>query len=329
MKPEPKPVDESLPLLRPDGVNPARARRAVRNLYARPSLRAGDLMAPLLVVPVGHPGLDLLPGAVALADVPATVTTWPELGIAGIKVFVHGHDRDDAASGAVSPDNLMVRSIQSVRSAGTGMALTTEVCGCSWTSSGECVLRDEEGAIDLGRTHTLMQRMAVQHAEAGADIVSPTAMLSGSVHAMRSALNNRGLRDVGVCPNLAIHTMLYGPFKTIMETNPAAGHRRGLQLEPGRAAQDTLLQARAWIAEGADSLTLQPVLTASDVLVELRRNLAEPLVAYSTSGEWKALEALGIDGMVEYLAMLKRAGADSVLTFAAEQVARHLRSSHG
>lgn len=146
---------------------------------------------------------------------------------------------------------------------------------------------------------------------------------------MRTALDEAGLRDVAVNPNLAIHTTLYAPFKALMATDPAAGHRRGLQLEPGRAERDTLVQARRWIAEGADSLTLQPVLTTADVLVRLRADQEVPLVAYSTSGEWPALTALGIEGVVEYLGMLKRAGADHILTFAAEQAAAYLGTHAG
>ncbi|WP_185300713.1 hypothetical protein [Streptomyces finlayi] len=130
-------------------------------------------------------------------------------------------------------------------------------------------------------------------------------------------------------PNLTLHTVLYGPFKELMKTNPAAGNRRGLQLEPGRADRDTLVQAHQWIEEGADSLTLQPVMAAVDVLTRLRDSQNVPLVAYSTAGEWPALRALGTEGMTEYTAMLKRAGADSILTFAAEWVATHLEDTRG
>ncbi|WP_353963066.1 hypothetical protein [Streptomyces sp. NBC_00893] len=108
---------------------------------------------------------------------------------------------------------------------------------------------------------------------------------------------------------------------------PRSEHRRGLQLEPGRADRDTILQARRWTSEGADSLTLQPVLTAVDVLVHLRADQRVPIVAYSTSGEWAVLQALGPAGTVEYLAGLKRPGADQILTFAAETAARYLEAS--
>lgn len=308
----------------PDGINPSRARRAVRALYTRPALTVADLSAPLLALPDNTPKDSALPGAVPLGDVPRTVDRWAALGIHGVKVFAYGHDRDSRASGALAPGNRMTAAIAAVKSAAPDTAVTTEVCGCSWTEHGECVLRDAGGGIDLDATYRLMAAMAVQHADAGADVVSPTAMLDGSVRAVRAALDEAGHRDVGVNPNLAIHTGLYGPFKTLMDTDPRSGHRRGLQLEPGRADRDTITQARRWIDEGADSLTLQPVMTAVDVLVRLRDDQRVPIVAYSTSGEWAALQALGTAGMVEYLAMLKRAGADQILTFAAETAARHL-----
>ncbi|MFF8505078.1 hypothetical protein ACF07L_31140 [Streptomyces anulatus] len=131
----------------------------------------------------------------------------------GVKAFTLGHDRDNAGSTAVSSGNLMVQAVSAIREVTPDLAVTTEVCGCSWTSSGECVLRTPTGRIDLDATHRLMGEMAVQHAESGADVVSPTAMLDGSVRAVRAALDERGFRDVGVNPNLAIHTTLYGPFK--------------------------------------------------------------------------------------------------------------------
>ncbi|MFE0687298.1 hypothetical protein ACFV0Z_04090 [Streptomyces xiamenensis] len=322
-------TDRFAPVAAPDGVNPLRARAAVRDLYARPTITPGDLSAPLLVLPNDGPAASELPGAVAVGDIARTVRRWWSLGIHGVKLFAAGHDRDGQASGALLPGNRMLAGIEAVKAAEPGMAVTTEVCGCSWTDHGQCVLRrSDDGRIDLGATFELMGTMAVRHAEAGADVVSPTAMLDGSVRAVRVALND-GHRDVGVNPNVALHTVLYGPFKQLMGTNPVAGHRRGLQLEPGRADRDALVQARQWVTEGADSLTLQPVMTAMDVLVRLRADQQVPLVAYSTSGEWAALRQLGPAGVVEYHAALKRAGADVILSFAAEEVARRLEDGRG
>ncbi|MCM1964861.1 hypothetical protein [Streptomyces sp. G1] len=310
----------------PQGINPSRARAAIRTLYRPPTLTPADLSAPLLVLHNDGPPATL-PGAVPLHAVPDTVTRWEDLGISGVKVFAYGHDRDRHATGALLPANRMVSAISAVKATAPGLAVTTEVCGCSWTDSGECILRTAGERLDLHATYALMGSMAVQHADAGADAVSPTAMLDGSVRAVREALDDAGHRDVAVNPNLAVHTSLYGPFKTLMDTDPASGHRRGLQLEPGRADRDALVQARRWVEEGADSLTLQPVLTAGDVLVRLRDDQLVPITAYSTSGEWQGLQGLGAAGMVEYLGSLKRAGADQILTFAAEAAAELLGGS--
>ncbi|AYG77948.1 Delta-aminolevulinic acid dehydratase [Streptomyces hundungensis] len=240
-----------------------RARSAIRSLYRGPVLTAADLSAPLLALPDDHPVTTDLPGASPAGEIPETVARWAALGIVGVKVFAYGHDRDAHATGALAPGNRMVRAIGFVKATAPGLAVTTKVCGCSWTDHGECVLRTADGDFDLPATYGLMAAMAVQHADAGADAVSPTAMLDGSIRAVRTALDEAGHRDVAVNPNVAVHTSLYDPFKALMATDPRAGHRRGLQLEPGRADRDVLVQAARWIGEGADSLTLQPVMTAS------------------------------------------------------------------
>ncbi len=280
--------------------------------------------APLLVIPEDLDGT-MLPGAVTVSAIPATVRRWADLGIRGVKVFTYGDPRDSQATGAVAAGNRMLRAITAIKAAAPSMVVTTEVCGCSWTDHGECALLDDAGRVDRGATYALMAAMAVAHAEHGADVVSPTAMLDGSVRSVRDALTAAGWSDVGVCPNLAMVTTLYGPFKKMMGTNPARGHRRGFQLEPGHADRDILTQADQWLAEGADALTVQPVLTCMDLLVRLRDHVRVPLIAYSTSGEYQALQMLGAEGLMEYHEALLRAGADLVLTYAAEQLARTLR----
>lgn len=307
----------------PEGVEPGRARAVVRELFERPGLVARDLTAPLLVHPDSPQGVDL-PNVVGLGQVGASVRRLAGLGMRGVKVFAYGTPRDATASAATAAGNLMCQAVAEVKAAAPEIVVTTEVCGCSWTDHGECAILDQRGRIDLADTFDLMGTMAVLHAQAGADVVSPTAMLAGSVRAVRHALDRAGLPDVGVCPNIAVHTALYGPFKQVMGTNPGRGHRRGLQLEPGRADRDALTQADRWLAEGADSLTVQPVLTCVDVLTRLRAHTRVPLVAYSTSGEYAALAALSDAAVVEYHAALKRAGADLVLSFAAERVAHAL-----
>ena len=292
----------------------------------RPRLHVRDLTAPLLVLPEDLDGAGL-PGAVPLSAVADTVGRWAALGIRAVKVFAYGDRRDATASAALQPGNRMLAAIAEVKAAEPQMVVTTEVCGCSWTDHGECGLLDAKGGLDREATYALMAGMAVAHAEEGADVVSPTAMIDGSVRAVRDALTDSGWPEVGVCPNLAVHTSLYGPFKQLMGTDPGRGHRRGFQLEPGRAERDIIRQTDRWLAEGADSLTVQPVLTCIDLLVKVRAHVQVPVIAYSTSGEYAALSTLGAEGLLEYHAGLVRAGADLILTYAAEQVARTLQGA--
>jgi porphobilinogen synthase len=286
----------------------------VRGLYARPVLTVRDLTAPLLVMPDDrHAGT--MPGVASLDQLATVVRRLAVLGIRGVKVFAYGTGRDPSARAATAAGNLMCQAVEKIKSAAPEIVVTTEVCGCSWTDHGECAILDGRGRVDTDATYELMARMAVLHALAGADVVSPTAMLAGSVQAVRDALNEAELPDVGVCPNIAIHTELYGPFKQIMGTNPGRGRRRGLQLEPDRADRDALTQADRWLAEDADSLTVQSMLTCIDIMTRLRSHTRVPLIAYFTSGEHAALATLSDAAVVEYHAGLKRAGADPILSF--------------
>ncbi|MFC4334056.1 hypothetical protein [Salininema proteolyticum] len=304
-----------------DGVNPTRARQAIRGLYNHTALTPGHLSAPLLVLT--NDADVALPGATTLAGIPALVRRWKGLGISGVKIFTVGTSRSADAAEALE-DLTMRHTIEAVKATAENMAVTTEVCGCGWTTSHECVLRRPDGRIDLDATIRFLTELAYRHAQWGADAVSPTAMLDGSVHEIRAILDCEDFEDVSVNPNVAFTTSLYGPFKQVMDTDPATGHRRGLQLETGQAWRTGLEAANRWISEGADALTVQPVMTATDALFMIRMAHMRPLTAYSTSGEWTAFEAMGTAATVEYHEMLVRLGADSILTFAAETVAQTL-----
>jgi porphobilinogen synthase len=283
---------------------------------------------PLLVRPDGQ-ATGVLPGEVDLAGLARVAEHLVLLGLGGVKLFVSGHDRDATATGALALDNRMVRAINEIKCAAPDLAVTTEVCGCSWTTSHECVLRDNDGRIDLDNTYELMGHMALLHAQAGADAVSPTAMLDGTIREVRAALDAEGWRDVSVNPNIAVAGALYGPFKALMDTNPESGHRRGLQLDPARVVPGVIQCAESWLTEGADSLTLQPVMTNTDALAALADLTFAPVTAYSTSGEWEALRQLPRSALLDYHRMLLRLGADHILSFAADRVAFALQEPEG
>ncbi len=247
-----------------------------------------------------------------------------ELGVGAVKLFCFVEHKAADAAEALAADNLLVSAIRAVRRAVPGMVIATEVCGCAWTDTGECVLLDRGGRVDLDATLGLMAEMAAAHAAAGADIIGPAAMLEGSVRAIRQALDVDGHPDVGVTPSVIFDSALFGIYKDAMHTNPGRGDRRGLQIDACHVGQ-ALDTAHRWLDEGADSLLVQPAMMAVDLLTRLREQTRVPLTAFSVSGEHAMFARAGTPVYVEYLRSLRRAGADLVMTYGAGQVAAALR----
>jgi porphobilinogen synthase len=306
------------------GVNPLRGRPRVRDWLRRELVSPGDLVAPVLVQPDDRDPREFpaLPTAVAVSSLGTAVGDLWMLGIGAIKLFCYVADKREDASAAIAPDNLMLRAIRIVRDAVPDMVIETEVCGCAWTSTGECVLVDIHGTIDLAATLDLMARMAVLHADAGADVVGPAAVLDGSVARIRVGLDEAGHHNVGITPSVIFDSALFGPYKEPMHTDPGRGHRRGFQIDACHVGQ-ALDCAHRWLAEGADSLLVQPAMMSVDLLARLRAETNAPITAFSVSGEHLMLGD-NDDVYLEYLRALRRAGADLVMTYGAAQLAAAL-----
>ncbi len=306
--------------------HPLRARPRVRDWLRREWLHPANLVAPVLVQPDGRDPGDYadLPTAVSLTGLPRMVSGLWEFGVGAVKLFCYVQHKTADAADALAADNLLVSAIRTVRRAVPGMVIATEVCGCAWTDTGECVLLDGGGRVDLDATLGLMAEMAIAHAAAGADIIGPAAMLEGSVRAVRQALDVDGYPDVGLTPSVIFDSALFDIYKAAMHTNPGRGHRRGLQIDACHLGQ-ALDTAHRWLDEGADSLLVQPAMMAVDLLVSLRAQTRVPLTAFSVSGEHRMLSGAGNAVYVEYLRALRRAGADLVMTYGAGDVAASLR----
>lgn len=313
------------PVLEVEAVSPLRGRPRVRDWLHRELVAPSDLIVPVLVQPDTRSPSEFpdLPTAVGLAGVGRLAEQLDQLGIGAIKLFCYVVDKRPDGAGAVATDNVMVEAIKAVREAVPTMVIATEVCGCAWTTTGECVILDGDGAgTDLAATHKLMADMAVLHATAGADIVGPAAVLEGSVCAIRDALNTAGYRAVSVTPSVIFDSVLFGPYKGPMHTDPGRGHRRGLQIDGCQIGQ-AINCARRWLDEGADSLLVQPAMMAVDLLTRLATETNAPITAFSVSGEHLMLRD-DRGAYLEYVRMLRRAGADRVMTYGATQLAADL-----
>lgn len=311
------------------GVSPLRARERVRGLLRRELLRPADLVAPVLVQPDARPAADYghLPGAIPLRDVASYVQDLHAIGVLAVKLFTYVEDKSPDARAALDPHNLLLLAVEMIRAAVDDVVISTEVCGCAWTDTGECVLLNSSGRTDMAGTYALMSQMAVLHAQAGVDIIGPAAVLDGSVRAIRAELDTAGFPDVGITPSVIFDSGLFTAYKDAMHTNPARGNRRGFQIDACHAGQ-ALEQAQRWLAEGADSLLVQPAMVSVDVLTRLRAQVHAPLTSFSVSGEDQLFAPAPDAVYLEYIRSLRRAGADLVMTYGARRLATAL-ATHG
>jgi delta-aminolevulinic acid dehydratase/porphobilinogen synthase len=187
---------------------------------------------------------------VRLKEIGAAVGELADLGIHAVKVFASGDARDCTGSRGKACDSLMARAIREIKAAHPSMIVITETCLCSYTDSGECHLIGWTGRPDLQATIEVIAEQAVAQAAAGADVVGPAAMISGSVSRVRQALDETNHPDVQIMPHLIFDSRLYDAYRQTMDATPASGERRVFQIDPARletaerASLDSWMKAR-------------------------------------------------------------------------------------
>jgi porphobilinogen synthase len=206
-----------------------------------------------------------------------------------------------------------------------------DVCLCEYTSHGHCGVVRGDGTIDNDASLELLARAAVSHARAGADVIAPSDMMDGRVGAIRAELDAEGFAELPILAYAAkFASAFYGPFREAAGSTPAFGDRRGYQLDPANA-REALREAELDIAEGADILMVKPALAYLDVIAAVRADTRLPLAAYNVSGEYAMVKAAVASGafderavVLETLTAIRRAGADMIVTYHAEDAARWL-----
>jgi porphobilinogen synthase len=318
---------------------PRRLRRTavLRDWVAEVDVEVRRLVYPLFVRPGGGgprstpsmPGVDQY-------SVRDLETLGPDLEREGIRaILLFGVARRKYSDGreAWSREGVVPQAVRALKRSAAGLVVATDVCLCAYTSDGHCgVVRG--GEVDNDATCRLLGRIAVAHADAGADVVAPSAMMDGQVAAIRDALDAAGHESSAIWAYSTKHaSAFYGPFRDLEQSTPSFGDRRGYQMDP-RNAREALREMALDEAEGADLLMVKPALTSLDLLARARRRTTLPLAAYQVSGEYamiKAAARLGIldeDAAVrETLVAIRRAGADLIVTYFARDVARRARGT--
>jgi porphobilinogen synthase len=321
-------------------VRPRRNRRAewARRMVRENVLTTDDLIWPLFLVDgskVRAP-VESMPGVERLSidEAVRAAERAAELTIPCLALFPYTDPkrRDDAGSEALNPDNLVCRAIQAIKKEVPEIGVLCDVALDPYTSHGhDGLLRD--GVILNDETVAVLVRQSLVQAEAGCDIIAPSDMMDGRVGAIRTGLDAAGFADVQIMAYAAKYaSVFYGPFRDAVGSNTTlTGDKRTYQMDPANS-DEALREVELDIAEGADMVMVKPGLPYLDILHRIKAAFGMPTFAYQVSGEYAMIMAAAgngwLDGdkaMIESLIAFKRAGADGVLTYFAQQIAEKLK----
>ena len=265
----------------------------------------------------------------------AEVMEVAELGIPGVILFGIPETKDPQAWEAYDEQGIVQEAIRVIKKAVPRLMVVTDVCLCEYTDHGHCGIV-EDGHVDNDKTLELLARTALSHALAGADMVSPSAMMDGQVMAIRTILDENGFKDLPIMAYAAKYaSAFYGPFRLAAESVPRFGDRKGYQMDPANWRM-AMREIEEDIYEGADIVMVKPALAYLDVIARARDRFSCPIAAYNVSGEFSMVKAAAANGwideervMLEILTSIKRAGADIILSYHAKDVAKVLNDGGG
>jgi len=324
-----------------------RSSDAMRRLVRETALRVDDLVYPLFVrygSGLKEP-IESMTGCFhfspdTVADEAAEVAS---LGIPAVLLFGLPKKKDDTGSEAWAEDGVVQRSIREIKKRVPELLVITDVCLCAYTSHGHCGVIKAcpersrgNGKIDNDATCELLAKVALSHAQAGADIVAPSDMMDGRVKYIRQVLEENDFHDVAIMSYAAKYaSAFYGPFRDAAESAPAFGDRKSYQMDPANARQ-AMAEIALDIEEGADIVMVKPALAYLDIIYRAKQRFDCPIAAYNVSGEYMMLNTAAEKGlldktaaMLEMLTSIKRAGADIIITYFAKEAKEALNKLMG
>jgi len=312
-----------------------RSSNAVRRLVRETTLSADNLVYPLFV----REGKKLKEPIKSMTDCfhfsPDTVADEAaevaSLGIPAVLLFGLPKSKDEMGSEAWVENGVVHRSIKEIKKHVPQLLVITDICLCAYTSHGHCGIV-KNGKIDNDSTCELLAKVALSHAQAGADIVAPSDMMDGRVRYIREVLEENGFYDVAIMSYAAKYaSAFYGPFRDAAESAPAFGDRKTYQMDVSNARQ-AMAEIELDIEEGADIVMVKPALCFLDVIYRAKQRFDCPIAAYNVSGEYMMLNTAAQAGlldkdqtMMEMLYSIKRAGADIIITYFAKAAAKKLK----
>ena len=323
-----------------------RSSKVMRDLVAEIHINPSQLIMPLFVKEelVGREPIEAMPGQYrfSLNEIVNETKELLELGIKSILLFGIPIHKDEYATSDYDPQGIVQKTIRKLRQEFSNeLIIIADVCTCEYTSHGHCgiVKRLEKGPhagelyVDNDETLKVLAKVALSYAEAGVDIVAPSAMMDGQVKAIREALDDAGFKDVAIMSYSAKHaSVLYGPFREAAKSAPQFGDRRSYQMDP-RNAKEALREIELDIKEGADIVMVKPALWYLDIIKTAKEQFNVPIAAYNVSGEYTMIKLAALNNLInekiavwEALTSIKRAGADIIITYFAKDYARWVKN---
>lgn len=318
----------------------------LRTLVRETQIAAADLIYPLFVThgtDVKN-GISSMPGIYqwSLDLLVQEARSVAALGIPAVLLFGIPASKDPIGLENFASNGIVQQAIGMIKKAVPELVVITDVCLCEYTDHGHCGLLNNGKYSNLPADYVLndetlevLAKVAVSHAQAGADIVAPSGMIDGMVAAIRGGLDATGFEHIPILSySVKYASSFYGPFREAAQGAPKFGDRKTHQMDPANA-REALRENALDLAEGADLLMVKPALPYLDVIRQTREQFPQlPLVAYNVSGEYSMVKAAAQNGWLderrtalEILTSIRRAGADLIITYHAKDAARWLSES--
>lgn len=311
-----------------------RASSSIRDMVRETTLNSKDFIYPIFVVEGKNIKNEIssMPGNYhySIDRLPEVIKSIEEANITGILLFGIPEHKDACGSEAYNDDGIVQQAVRKIKELNKDLLVITDVCMCEYTSHGHCgIIHGND--VDNDETLEYLDKIAVSHAKAGADMVAPSDMMDGRIGSMRKALDENGFRKVSIMSYSAKYcSAFYGPFREAADSAPQFGDRKTYQMDPANR-MEALRETKMDIEEGCDIIMVKPALSYLDVIRECRDNFDMPLAAYNVSGEYSMVKAAAKAGMIdeervmmEILTSIKRAGADIIITYHALEAAKIL-----
>lgn len=315
----------------------------MRSMVRETTLTTSDFVYPMFVThgrgvqkPIGSmPGIHQL----SVDQLAGEAEELGSLGVPAVMLFGIPESKDPIGVENFADDGIVQQAVRELKKVSSDLVVITDVCLCEYTDHGHCgVLNTSdpnlpEGYVLNDETLEVLEKVALSHARAGADIVAPSGMIDGMVAAIRSALDSENFANVAIMSYAVKYaSAFYGPFREAAEGAPKFGDRKTHQMDPANV-REALREAELDIEQGADFLMVKPALAYLDVICKIRDyHTGLPLAAYNVSGEYSMLKAAAANGWIdeqsavmETLTAIKRAGADIILTYHAKNAARWMK----